>query len=102
MAPWKDCSRDCASFTAVGSYVPRPKYMSDEIAFWLPNLSRAAVGASSAAEAEEYELMNTNVRERWQIGACGSLYLGLDVVAAAEAAAAVGIAPKPNLGNGAA
>ena len=29
----------------------RPKYMSDEIAFWLPNFSRAKVGASSEAAA---------------------------------------------------
>lgn len=48
VAPVNDCSRVCASPTATGSYAFLPKYMSDEIAFWLPNFSRAVVGASSS------------------------------------------------------
>jgi hypothetical protein len=72
--------------------------MSDEMAFWFPNFSRAVVGASSATGVLWEEGQQGKIRGR------PSAHLRVDVVAAATAAAAPapGIAPNPSRGNAAA
>jgi hypothetical protein len=77
----------------------RPKYISDEIAFWFPNFSRATVGDSSETAVElRKKVVNLNI-DPISVGA----HLGRELAAAATAAAAPapGIAPNPNRGNAA-
>lgn len=50
VAPSKPWSRVLASAWAFGSKAPFPKNSSDDIPFWLPNLSRAYRSDSSAEE----------------------------------------------------
>lgn len=47
MAPSKPWSRVLASAWALGSKDPLPKYSSEEMPFWLPNLLRAKFSDSS-------------------------------------------------------